>query len=275
MRWFQGHRSIPGMHASFKEEKSMLRWRAPALCLRISVAAMCAGFAWGSLGYGDVAFSFFFLTLDWSEDAALAVSHGAAYVFVAAAGLALWGRCWPIQLAVSGWLAAIAVMAMLDRPERAIVIPGARAIRVAAPLGLAWWSCRPRSHGVKPLLRCACAATFAAHGVEALWHEPAFLDFLFMASARSGFSLSQPVAEVILTAIGVVDLVAAVGVIALGGRTRSVVVAYMFLWGALTAAARVVHSGAGGLHEMLLRVPHAGVPLALFLSWRVSAENTQ
>ena len=114
------------------------------------------------------------------------------------------------------------------------------------------------------LLRFAIASTFLAHGLKAWSLSPRFQE-LIAASAfvRFDLELEQQYIEVLLRVIGGFDIAAACLILIF--RWRWLVV-WMAVWGAITAASRVV---AGGfdlhLHEILTRAAHTGGPLALGL----------
>ena len=111
------------------------------------------------------------------------------------------------------------------------------------------------------VLRVSAAATFAAHGLEAIFQEPAFFDYLFVFSRDFlGDPWSAATIEHTLVAIGVLDLVVAALVLVTRGR---LVPAWMVFWGVLTAFARIVHSGPQAWDEVALRFPNFLVPLAL------------
>ncbi len=148
------------------------------------------------------------------------------------------------------------------------------AARVVAPLVL--WrmvvarQADPTGWGRSPsaewLARGGVALTFAAHGIEALLHYPAFVDMLIISFANLGFpTLSEGAAKGALTAIGTIDLGLAVGVL----FTRwPPIVAYMAFWGFTTAMARVVMRGweLGGI-DAAVRTAHFALPLVLLIWW--------
>lgn len=248
-----------------------LRW-----CLALSFAAMGLAVAWRSLNYEDSVFSYLFMTCRWSEADALAVTRAAAWLTAVSSVALLWRRAWPALVVVGGWVAVISVFDMAQHPPDRWLIPGERAVRIVGPLALAVLVALPLRGSVPGYrerwsigaLRLAACATFVFHGVAALLHQPAFLDYIFAAGHRLlGIEIAQETAESMLSVIGVVDLLVGPAILLGSGRVRLVAAGYMAAWGLITCASRVVHSGADGLSEALIRVPNCGVPLALVVYW--------
>ena len=245
------------------------------------VLALAAGGTAVATAYHDLTFgggklmSWLWLDLGWSEGIAESVVGTLAWVGLAAA-LALWfrgTRAARIAACYLGlWIGLQAIAAMVADPVHAWRIPAAQATRYLTPIALLLlW--RPSRRGATALLRVAAAATFLAHGLEALQHEAAFVDYLIIA----GRDLlgTEPTIDAVhdtLFAIGIVDLAVAVAI--LSTRWRAVAL-YMAFWGLITAASRIVHSGGGAWHAAALRLPNAGVPLALWLLFRDSVPENQ
>lgn len=122
------------------------------------------------------------------------------------------------------------------------------------------------------VLRIGIALTFISHGIEAVQHAPKFIDMLIVSFDRIlEIDLPQSTAEMMLTAIGWIDI--AVGVLVVAGRFRSVVL-YMAFWGLITAFARVTTFGVErGWIPMAIRFAHFGVPLAIWFLWQAKHEN--
>ena len=114
------------------------------------------------------------------------------------------------------------------------------------------------------LLALAIAATFTAHGLEALAHHPRFCDLLLGAGRRLfDLRLAQSTAEAMLTAIGALDLAVAAALLL---RPRPAVALWAALWGMLTLTSRTLSLGPDFVHESLLRSMNAAGPLALGLA---------
>ncbi|MAT70283.1 MAG: hypothetical protein CMJ58_12260 [Planctomycetaceae bacterium] len=151
-------------------------------------------------------------------------------------------------------------------------------LRIAAPAVLAWWAWRRgrqatdhglpvRSRGFEAVLRWALAVTFAAHGVEALQHNPVFVDLLLDFARRwLRFDMPEQSARWLLTAIGVMDV--AVAVLCVTTRWRGVLL-WMAAWGLVTALSRVAANGWFWWHDVAVRAPHFAVPLAI--AWLADA----
>lgn len=218
-------------------------------------------------------FEFFFLVADLPEAPSLFLARGGAALVVAAAfGLCL--RRLPILgYLVAGWFAftAAASAPLGGEPFYRLGL-ASDAVRYLAPVALVWLPATDRislddrsTTWTLRLLAVAAAATFIAHGWEALQLHPRFVDYLLIASRwLFGWSLAQATASDILLVIGAVDVL--LGIAILVGLRSRVVFAYMAFWGALTATARMVHGGLGAYPSTLVRAANAGVPFALFVS---------
>lgn len=214
-----------------------------------------------------------FLNMDWPEHIARGVDVAGA---TAAAAAGLWLLWRPSRLA-AGYLTAwmgVALWAtwLHEGSYFGDVLWPAWAIRVASPailLGALLERAPERERALEWLMRAACAATFGAHGLEALWAHPRFIDLIFGAFARLGLRPAQAHVEDALVVIGVVDLTVAAA--ALLGRRWPKLAGWMALWGGITAASRVVEWGLGGVDLALLRACHVALPLALWWRWRQAA----
>ena len=240
-----------------------------AACLRVSVAMLCLGSALTSLRYEGPVFTWLFMGLGWSESAALRVEHGAALLLFASIPLVFWRRGAPALIFVSAWMAARAATQAWDEVWHPELVPFDLAARTLAPVGLLLLATQARAGFA--LLRIAIAATFLGHGLEALYGKPEFVDLLLAAGRKlGGVAIPEAGAREALRAIGTLDLLVAAALL-VPLRLRAVA-AWAAFWGLLTAAARIVHLGWANTPEALVRVVHAGVPLALFLAWRPKPE---
>ncbi|MDF1753148.1 MAG: hypothetical protein P1U89_10270 [Verrucomicrobiales bacterium] len=121
------------------------------------------------------------------------------------------------------------------------------------------------------LMQLATSLTFIGHGLYAVGFHPVPLKFMMMTTKI--LPLDEAGARQFLMAAGILDFVAAVGILIAPFRRISLY--YMIAWGALTACARVV-SGQSldpWLIETLVRTSHWMVPLLLlFTSFPRSSE---
>lgn len=124
----------------------------------------------------------------------------------------------------------------------------------------------------------AFCATFVGHGVFAVGLAPTPGHFYGMVAAILG--LGEDAADLFLKVVGVLDFVVCIGVMV--PVARAVCLGYAAVWGLLTAFARPVAGmsfatpwwGADQfLHEAVLRLPHAALPLFLFLVFRQQSET--
>lgn len=276
--------------------------------LRIGVALQCAGYAWllgyeletplfawlwepadvGGLGRGE-AIAKPIARLGGLLLAVAAVSTlmrpsrvllALVFVFQVLLAFATWQTFNGFPLDVS-WLGGGQLRAWGNEAARLFPF-GASAARIAAPLVvlLVHWSKLRKLMGiaitptVEWILRVSVALTFAFHGLEALQQRGDFLDLLIV-TAQSLFDtrLAESTAQMLLLAIGLIDLVAAVLIVV--RRWRPVAV-YMAAWGFITAAARLIAlSPDRGWYEFAIRSSHWVLPLVLILAWRtVSIPDT-
>ncbi len=248
--------------------------RAAAALLRLSVALLCLGCALHSLRYEGPVFAWLFMVRGWTEEAALRLEHGAAWVLLAAIPFLLFRRGWPVLPVVSLWMAARAAAQAADEVWHPWLVPFDSGARILAPLALAALSAFPREGTISrgrfraalALLRVAVAAAFFGHGVEALLRKPEFIDLILASGRRAaGMAIPESAAREALGVIGCADLLVAAALL-LPLRLRAVA-AWAALWGALTAISRVVQMGAWNAPETLVRIVHAGAPLALLAAW--------
>lgn len=249
---------------------------APALlCLRVSVALQCIAEARNAWVAGSDVNGWLFMRAGLSESTAILTDQVAAILLVAIAASSLFRPLRPLLLLGAAWMAAVA-LAIWNNPGTTVdsLAPLAHAVRIAAPLGLALLLPEPRklfnqrpartSIGVWILL-IGTAATFAAHGMEALGHYGRFVDLMIGSAQRwLGWDLSQSAAETSLTLIGIHDLLLAA--LLLSRRWRWVA-GWMALWGFATALSRMTAMGGSSWYESAIRIANAGVPLALYLAW--------
>lgn len=120
------------------------------------------------------------------------------------------------------------------------------------------------------ILKAACAATFAGHGIEALLSVPEFIDFLLVFFRSVGLPVGQPVATACLHVIGVLDVLVALHVLSYSPRRTQWVLRYMIVWGAATALVRVLYFGPVAWHEVFIRNAHF---LAVYLIAVVARET--
>ncbi len=243
--------------------------------LRVAVGLQCLGLWRIALVDGTSIGTTLFVTWEWAEYPMLLVDRGVAWLCLAL-GVLLMARidrdlmrrvaefgCGVITL----WFLTVAALMWFQGGKFGYEYSvAAHATRIFAPLALLLLLALGRQKGrVEPILRFAAATTFAIHGVEALEHNPVFVDYIITAARRVDIYVSQPFAEELLTAIGVQDLVLAALVATKRWRA---VAAYMAFWGFITAASRVVHLGIPKWPATLVRAANWGVPLALYFMWR-------
>jgi len=131
------------------------------------------------------------------------------------------------------------------------------------------------------LMKCVIAATFAGHGLYAVGLYPVPGEWVTMVMAI--LRLSEPGAFTFLWIAGVLDFAVAV-LVFVPGRTARIALLYAAFWGAATALARSLafvgienfaESARYWFPETFVRLPHAGVPLALYFLTRPSSTRVK
>lgn len=234
--------------------------------LRAGAALGMAGFAAITLHYSSALFSWLWLGHGWTESSALGLERAGACLVAAAIPFLWWRRAWLAPALAALWLALATWAATETASWHAELVPFAGATRVLAPAAIALWALcgpGPRLHW---LLRVATAATFAAHGIEALLGRGLFVDYAIGVLARVGLEASQSAAEGMLRVIGVADIACALALLA--PRRWRLLVLWMAAWGFFTAVLRMLHSGWAAWPETLVRMPNAALPYCLYLLWK-------
>lgn len=130
-----------------------------------------------------------------------------------------------------------------------------------------------RHIATRGLALLAFCMTFGGHGLYAVGWHPTPGHFFGMVSAILG--LGEQGSAIFLKTVGALDLMVCVTVFLPKLRTPSLL--YGMVWGGLTALARPLAACSTAadfwgldlfLHETVLRLPHAAIPLFLLLSYR-------
>ncbi len=255
--------------------------RRAAWALRIGVALQGLGLCWMAWRHATAIEGTIFLSLDAPEHLAGLIDRAGATLCGVAGASLLWRPTRTAWAWLGGW-SALMMLAMWWQNASYFegVTPFAWAIRMAGPwIGLIWIGPRARSPEedaceaapsakLHAIATVAIAATFIAHGVEAWWHHPTFVDLILATSLRVTSSPPpQADVETILSAIGAIDIISAFMLVFATRRTRGVAL-WMTFWGALTAASRLTQWGVAGIDRALLRAMHAGLPLMVWWWWR-------
>lgn len=204
------------------------------------------------------------------------VSWGLALLLVGSAAAAVFhARCPRRLTAILLYLAAgvIALHAALETKDHFYHVAqfGEHALQMAAPVLLVLY-CR-RSRLTLPLIRIATATTFAAHGLYAIGLYPVPTHFVDMTMVL--LNGEESFARGFLSVVGWLDLLVAVGVFV--PRLDRYAFAYAFLWGTLTAFARIIYGlfiDAPGValhgyaYQTIFRFCHGLLPLAGYLLTR-------
>lgn len=254
------------------------RRSAPETALRVLLALMLVGAARGVQLYGSPVSSVLWHDFHWSEAmftgldslAASMMYATAAFVFVAPRGrrwawgllpATVWLLLVPLAKLRSGGDFAY-MLAPLTQGNRPLGLM-ALGLLMAAPadaIGLA-------TQRAQRLLRWGVTAVFASHGLEALFQNPRFVDYLLVSTARlTPTTMHEATAHLLLYGIGAVDVLVALLVARSGGRW---VLSWACAWGFLTAVMRLVYFGpAGGAHHAAIRALNGGGALVLLLMSR-------
>ncbi len=266
------------------------------VCFGVRCLALGQAFLWGNWERDSELFGLLLFDWSWPESIAMRLENGAIVLMVTAGIVAiasplmisLLSERWQRIIQFAETLLLLFALAWEVAFALAITIRGgvfysqltlpAHALRIAIPCSLLMLD-RPTncSYRLGPsvlnILRWSTVITFAAHGWKAWELSPEYTTLVIGGWQNTfGLSMSQPTAERILRWIGGFDLLFAALLVVLRWR---LVLAYVILWGAVSAMGRTI--GGGWLHcpETFLRVAHAGGPLALFLEWRRQARPQQ
>jgi hypothetical protein len=237
--------------------------------LAILVLIQCFGIAASVFHYGSE-----FLTTLWLNkldgNLASAIDRVCIAIFMITAAVAAYRKSATLWGVVGFWVFFLAVNTFVqDGSFGASYVFFSGSIRYLSPLSLALYCYFRHDHerahaAATSLLMLGAGVTFIGHGMEALNHNPQFIDFLIRFFRNYlGMGLLQSEAESMLTAIGLMDVMVGITVLL---RPDHPVLMHMALWGFLTAAVRVLHSPSlPGLEGMLIRATNGGVPLVLAL----------
>ena len=206
-----------------------------------------------------------FMSWGWAESTMLAVEHGAAWVVLACVLLLARWRSFLCAAPIAIWFFLIAVATFTQGGTfGAPYALFAHSARYAFALLIVLFAHHP-ARG-EQVARSVIAITFFAHGLEAWALHPRFVDYIIAGFDNVlGFRIEQAVAEWMLRAIAVIDIVVALLVVLKRWKT---VVVWMAIWGAATASSRMIQLGFAKWPATLLRAAHVAIPMALYLWWR-------
>ena len=151
-------------------------------------------------------------------------------------------------------------------------------IQIASPLFLLLFLKSPKNADIPLLLRICIALTFTAHGLYALGYYPVPGHFSDMTISITGFQESQ--AKVFLLIAGILDIIISIAIF-IPALVRPALI-YAIIWGSLTALVRLltnvtIESLGSDIHQyfyqFVFRIPHALIPLALYLIERNKATS--
>ena len=240
------------------------------ILLRLAVFIQCVGSAWPTYRYGSTFGAYLFMGWGVSDEVVRALERGIAYALVTLGVVILFRPAWRWLVPVALWFALLAYAAWRNQAHFGfeLSLPAAMG-RIALPLTLAWFAkgrlaigaTKDFSLGLRWFMRLAVAFVFFIHGVIALMHHPEFVDYIIgSARVRFGISIRESVANIMLTVIGVLDILAAVLLLI---RPWRWILIYMAFWGFITALSRVTHGSMAQWYEVALRVSHFILPLVL------------
>ena len=198
--------------------------------------------------------SVLFLDLDFSDKHATLIDQALACLAILFCFLGLKN---PRFFIFSGlWLFTIALSKTILHSSFAyeIMVP-AHASRFLLAFALAFSS--------KKVLRYGIGITFIAHGLEAWWENPIFMEYIYdFTSTFFQYDPSEKAVLFSLKVIAVVDII--VGAWALFSENKKLFF-WLFFWGIITAFERVLYHNWVGWFEFFIRAPHYIVPLTIAL----------
>ena len=246
---------------------SKVLWRV----LLAIVLIQCLGLTTHVFMYGSDFLISLWYTMKMNGNLARSIDQTMIVVFMLSALSAAFFRQAKLWLFVGFWVFFLGTNSFFqDDSFAADYTFFSQAIRYCAPIGLAYYLWKKDSDhaqaelGLNTLLSVGASVTFIAHGIEAINHNPQFVDFILRICRNYfGMNLSQAQAESMLGAIGLIDL--ALGLSLLFEPNRQVLL-YMAFWGFLTASIRIFYSPSiPGLEGALIRSANGGAPLILWL----------
>lgn len=238
--------------------------------LAVTLMVQCAGALGTAIKKGTALHTTLFLNLDFPDLAVRWVDQGLALGGILAAAICLARPSRALATYLIGYAVALTACGWIQNASyfEGMTIP-AWSARMAAPLALllAMWEHPKARDALMWVVRVGVAVTFAAHGVEALLHQPSFQNLIMASGYRLlGIWIPQNVMFRALDVIGALDL--AVAALLLSGRRWKIVAGYMSMWGFVTAWSRVTAWGWSGLDATALRAAHGALPLLLVWMWR-------
>jgi len=244
--------------------------RPAVWALRFTIFVQAIGLLQKELAGGSIVTSHLFMTWNFSEAASLYIDFMGSWLTLLAATTILLHPTRTAAFVVATWVFIHAILSMTEGgnpfTDWALL---AHATRIAAPctLFLLIDNTHPlnqRINQATKMLRYATATTFIMHGIEAISHHPRFVDYIIHAADQLiQHPITQSQANHLLYGIGGLDILLAILILAKPKLLWPL--AYMALWGFITAASRIVHSGSIGISDSFIRAANAGVPLCLFL----------
>jgi len=238
--------------------------------LRFTIFIQAIGLLQKELAGGSIVTSHLFMTWNVSEAASLSIDFMGSCLTLLAATTLLIHPTRTAACVVATWVSTHAILSMIEggNPFTNWALL-AHATRIAAPCTLfllidTTHPLNQRIDRATKMLRYATATTFIMHGVEAISHHPRFVDYIIHAANQLiQLPITQSQANHLLYGIGGLDIL--VAILILSKPKLLWPLAYMALWGLITAASRIIHSGSIGISDAFIRAANAGVPLCLFL----------
>jgi len=123
---------------------------------------------------------------------------------------------------------------------------------------------------ISKTLKILVAITFTSHGLYALGYYPIPGNFIDMTISSVG--VSEDIAKIFLYVAGVLDII--LSILIFIPKVSKYALLYAFLWGTLTAFARITGyftsdlillSLEGSFYQALYRIPHGLIPLVIYL----------
>ena len=127
------------------------------------------------------------------------------------------------------------------------------------------------------VVRLLIAATFIGHGLYAVGIYPVPAAFILMTQA--GLGVTEAVARNLLVLVGILDFLAAIVLLLPGRKPQLIALGWIIPWAILTSLARLWSYGGlvtvdtllwQWLPELVRRLPHVLIPLALWRALRAS-----
>lgn len=236
-----------------------------AFILRLTISLCFFSSAYQFYHFSNSTFSWFFVELEFEESQCQTIVQVGIALLLIAIGFTWTKRFAFLSLLGTGVLLLESIAYMNHTSEddayQHIISNG---LKIFLPLALSLYQFNGHAWSLR-LSKWLIAMAFVGHGLRALFDYPIYIDYLHQFFRTIHVSLYPSTILMVLHAIGTIDLALSHHACFYNAMRIKWVFLYMALWGLITAFARVLFSGWGAWHEVMIRAPHYLVPFVLYL----------